>query len=286
MTQETHKSEKSNSEQNDTSTDSEVIRPSPSVEEKLKKIRSRKWFITIFRFDTKIQDFIERSEKWVWSKEVCPTTKKDHWHAYIEYKNARSLMSIKKEIGDAKIEKAKGRIKQAFDYIVKDGDYKTNLPYKKKKPLKLIDKLFEWQQEVIDICKTEPNDRTVNWYYSLEGSKGKTSLIKYMVIKYNALVIGGKASDIANGLKNYFEANEEYPEVVLMNLTRECKNLSYKGLEQIKDGLVVNTKYECSQHVFNSPHLFVFSNMLPDKSKLSKDRWNIKCLDKISAESF
>lgn len=249
----------------------------PQLSEKLKKIRGRKWFITIFDFNTKIQNFIESAKYWIWSKEICPETKRDHWHAFIEFENARTKYSLAKILGKGQIDKARGKLNECINYVKKDGDFKTNI--KMPKPLKLIDKLYPWQQSIIDIINKEADDRTVNWYYSEEGSKGKTQLIKLLAVKYKALVIGGRVQDIANGLKNYHEANGEYPELVCMNLARDVKNLSYKGLEMIKDGLVINTKYECSQHIFNSPHLFVFANMRPKEEKLSKDRWNIVNLD-------
>lgn len=247
----------------------------PSI--KLKKIRGRKWFITIFDFNTKIQSFIESAKNWIWCKEVCPTTKRDHWHAFVEFENAKTKYVMAKNLGKGQIEKAKGKLKECCNYAMKDGNYRTNIVL--PKPLKLITNLYDWQKKIIELIKTEPDDRTVNWYYSMEGNKGKTQLIKYLVVNHKALVIGGDAKSIANGLKNYHEEHSIYPEVVCMNLARDVKNLSYKGLEQIKDGLVVNTKYECSQHVFNSPHLLVFANMRPNEKKLSIDRWNIVNLD-------
>lgn len=247
------------------------------LSEKLKSIRSRKWFVTIFNLTQKIQDYIESAEKWIWAKEICPTTKKEHWHAYLEFENARTKYTLAKHLGKGQIEKARGKLKECMNYVSKDGNFKTNI--KLPKPVKIITELYQWQKDLVALLNTEPDDRTVNWYYSIEGAKGKTQMAKYLAINHKALIIGGKASDIANGLKNYHTEHECYPDVVLMNLSRDVKSLSYKGLEQIKDGLVVNTKYECSQHIFNSPHLIVFANIKPDTSKLSKDRWNIINLD-------
>lgn len=254
---------------------------SSSSADKLEKIKARKWFITFWEMTSKTQEFIEKQKSWVWAKETCPTTKKVHFHAYIESKHQITFKTLQNTF-DKKcdLQKAKGKPIQAFEYVAKDGDYKTNMPFKRKKPLKIITELYDWQKEVISIIEKEADDRTVHWYYSKQGSKGKTQMAKYLAVHHQALIIGGKASDIANGLKNYNEMNKTYPEVVLMNLARDVKNLSYKGMEMIKDGLVVNTKYECSQHIFNSPHLIVFANMEPDYKKLSKDRWHVVNLDK------
>jgi len=46
-------------------------------------------------------------------------------------------------------------------------------------------------------------------------------------------------------------------------------------LESIKNGLFFSGKYESTQVVMNSPHLIIFANEPPDKSKMSADRWHI-----------
>ena len=68
--------------------------------------------------------------------------------------------------------------------------------------------------------------------------------------------------------------------LVVFDLPRNNGNkISYSALESIKNGLIVNTKYETGSKLFNSPHIIVFSNMQPDVTAMSGDRWVIKCLD-------
>jgi hypothetical protein len=47
----------------------------------------------------------------------------------------------------------------------------------------------------------------------------------------------------------------------------------------LKDGLLINTKYECAVKTAlsetGSSHVFIFMNAYPDFSKLSLDRWHI-----------
>lgn len=241
--------------------------------------RSRKWMVTLWDWSQKSQDFIQKQKEWIWGEEICPTTGRKHWHAYFESKNQVRFSTLKSQFGKCDIQKCKGTPKQNFDYISKDGKFKTNMKYKVQKPLKIIKDLYPWQQQIVDIVKQEPDDRTVYWVWSAEGCKGKTSLIKYLVVNHDALVVGGKVSDISNSLHNYREEKEYYPELICINLARDARNLSYKGIEAVKDGLVTNTKYECRQHVFNSPHVIVFANNLPNFEMLSKDRWKIINLD-------
>lgn len=52
-----------------------------------------------------------------------------------------------------------------------------------------------------------------------------------------------------------------------------------KIIEQIKNGIYFSGKYESQMKYDKPPHVVVFSNTMPDQSKLSADRWNIVFLD-------
>lgn len=245
----------------------------------VKKIQSRKWFITKNNY-SKLQKSwiikeIDLAKTYALCFEVGKISKLEHFHAYLEYKNPKELGYFENGLGDAQIAKAKGTAQQCLKYCDKGDLYKTNI----KRPIKLIllerTKFYPWQESVMTIIATPPNDRTVNWFWKHLGKQGKTQLCKYLIVKEKALIIGGRYEDIINGLNNYHEEHNEYPTVVIMNLARNNQNVSYSGIESIKDGLCVNTKYKCAQHVFNSPHIFVFANIEPDKERLSLDRWNI-----------
>ena len=51
--------------------------------------------------------------------------------------------------------------------------------------------------------------------------------------------------------------------------------VSYQAIEEVKNGILFNNKYEAKMVVFNNPHVVVFSNFEPDYKALSSDR--IKC---------
>ena len=143
------------------------------------------------------------------------------------------------------------------------------------KPIKILENLYEWQEEIVKMCLSEPDDRTINWFWEDKGGIGKSTFIKYMVVKYNALLCqGGKHSDIINLV---FNTDMEQSNIVMFDIPRAHKsNISYSALECIKNGMVCNTKYETGVKVFNSPHIIVFANYPPDITMLSMDRWNIK----------
>lgn len=65
-----------------------------------------------------------------------------------------------------------------------------------------------------------------------------------------------------------------FPEIVVLNIPKDKDQfISYQAIEAIKDGCIVNTKYESGGLIFNSPHLIIFANAEPNYTKLSEDRW-------------
>lgn len=58
---------------------------------------------------------------YIYQREICPETKKEHWQGYIEFLKPQYLNRIKEIIGDetAHIEKRKGTQKQAIEYCKK-----------------------------------------------------------------------------------------------------------------------------------------------------------------------
>ncbi|MBA7548452.1 hypothetical protein ES705_40910 [subsurface metagenome] len=131
---------------------------------------------------------------------------------------------------------------------------------------------YGWQKQVIDIIATEPDERTIHWFWEPTGNVGKTCLCKYLVVKHNALMLTGKSNDMYNMLAKYPDKQE----LILVDCPRSQQDyINYGAMEQIKNGLVFSGKYEGAQLVFNCPHIFVFANQEPDLSKMSGDRWNI-----------
>lgn len=131
------------------------------------------------------------------------------------------------------------------------------------------DDLKPWQEEAIDKLGDQ-SDREVLWVYDKEGGKGKTWLSKYLLVNHGAhLSKGGKSADMA------YAYNHE--ELVAIDLVREKEEYTnYAIIEQFKDGLVQSTKYESKLKLKGGlVQVIVFSNWLPDFTKLSMDRWRL-----------
>ena len=124
-----------------------------------------------------------------------------------------------------------------------------------------------WQSELVAKLSEVPDDRTIHWYYDMEGNKGKSYFAKNYAGS-NYYVNGGKSADIFYGY--------EYQSVIFFDLARMKQDIvQYDVMEAFKNGQFYSTKYESKLVRFNVPHVVVFSNFYPDLGKLSSDRWNI-----------
>lgn len=175
-------------------------------------------------------------------------------------------------------EKCKGSDNDNIKYCMKDGKIyyggDINIPAK----VNIIKDLYKWQTDLEEILINCNSDRFIYWIYENEGNAGKTSFIKYMYDKYKCLICaGGKKGDVINLVFN----GKEYlcsmgKKMILWNIPRCNKDgISFNALEEVKDGIIVNYKFETGCFICNSPTICIFSNCLPDVSKLSLDRWKI-----------
>jgi len=207
-----------------------------------------------------------------------------HLQIYCRFEKETRRTSIKNAIGiEFYIELTRKSIgktiddmdKDNFIYCSKGGNYVSNYKYKQIKPIKLIDKLYSWQEEIKSLCQSEPDGRSIHWLIDYEGGKGKSSFCKYMAIKHNVLVIqGGKLTDIMNII---FNSDMNEIDCVFIDVPRKNTNkVSYNAIECILNGMITNTKFETGVKIFNAPHVFVFSNFAPDTKHMSFDRWDIK----------
>lgn len=164
-----------------------------------------------------------------------------------------------------------------------DGPWSNMKNFKFKKAVKdpMDGKIwYKWELELMEILNNEPDDRNVFWYWSTEGKTGKSSFCKHLVLKHNAIIVGGKASDAHFGIMNRIEKGLDC-KIVVFNISRASgKKLSYVGIESIKNGMFFSAKYESGMVVFDIPHVVVFANYEPMFEKLSMDRWKVVNIDK------
>lgn len=125
---------------------------------------------------------------------------------------------------------------------------------------------FPWQQKVLDLVAAVPDARHIYWIYDPIGNHGKTYMAKYLVQEHNAFYTnGGKSVDLA-----YAFSGEP---VVVFDYVRDAQEfVGYGVIEQLKNGILMSTKYESGVKRFPVPHVFVFANFRAATGKFSEDR--------------
>jgi len=209
-------------------------------------------------------------------QEECGESGTPHLQGYLKLKTKARPISIFKDAFKAHWEKCRN-VAAAIEYTQK-AETRTGKQFVKGlrivRPLKCLklEQLYDWQKNVVDIVEQEPDDRTIHWYWEGIGNVGKSALVRYLVIRHNALLVSGKSADIKFLISQQCQA----PDIILYDIPRTAENyINYTALEEIKNGVFCSSKYESKMCVINPPHIICFANFEPNLLAMSDDRWNV-----------
>lgn len=233
--------------------------------------------------DTVIQDIIEictlRGYLYCIGEEVGEKGT-PHLQGYMEFPNPKQWKTVQNLFKKkAHIEKAKGNRKANLKYCKKDGKFHSNFPVPlKEQILAKYENVewYDWQKKIIALHDEPAGDRKIVWVTDYIGNRGKSFLTRYMVVKFNIILADGKKADIFHQIAKRLEDtdNEDVFDMVILDIPRHNQEfINYGLLEQLKNGCIMSGKFEGGTFVFNSPHVIVMSNELPDYTKFSQDRW-------------
>jgi len=131
--------------------------------------------------------------------------------------------------------------------------------------------LYDWQQDLKDQLRTEPDSRKVIFVVDTKGNKGK-SWFAHWYCKNNEkafLMRPGKHADMAYLVPQPLR-------VLFLDCTRtQVEYLPYTFLEEMKDGYLMSTKYESCVKKYDLLHVVVLMNQFPDTTALSEDRYHV-----------
>ncbi len=254
--------------------------------------QSKKWCFTLNNYKDEWieqieQVFIAKGYKYVFGQEVGESGT-PHLQGYIESEKKLRPSEIKFG-GDLEWsrfhweKKSKwSTVKQASEYCTKDGLYRTNMYFVPKYTLEID--LYDWQKTILDIVRSEPDDRSIYWIWESKGCTGKTTFQKYLFMKEERVIVtGGNANDMKNGIIEYEKKNGWLPRTVCINIPRVNEgHYSVAGIESIKDMFFYSGKYEGGMVCGANPHVLIFSNHPPDQEQMSEDRWRVYDLNDLS----
>ncbi len=259
-----------------------------------KDTRSRTWMFTLNNYtdqDIETVDAVcKKATKWIYGKEVGEQGT-PHLQGYLRFKNQMLFSTLRMQLPGANILMATKGDGHNYTYCSKDGDFNTNMTAPKVKLTRAV--MFEevlqtynnvhwkeWQQDVLDIIKTETkttNTRSIHWIWENTGNVGKSFLAKYIMVKNTGVIIcGGKSTDIYQQVNVMIEGGVK-PAIVIYDVPRtmdDMKYVSYTALEKVKDASLYASKYEGGGCVWTpAPIVICFANQPPHREKMSADRW-------------
>ncbi|AHC72280.1 satellite replication initiator protein [Pea necrotic yellow dwarf alphasatellite 3] len=130
--------------------------------------------------------------------------------------------------------------------------------------------LRPWQDSILEAIQLPPNYRDVLWVYGPNGGEGKSTFARHLSLKDGwGYLPGGKTQDMMHLITAEPKNNWVF------DIPRVSSDyINYGVIEQVKNRVMVNTKYEpvIMRDDNNPVHVIVFANCLPDVTKLSEDR--------------
>lgn len=267
-------------------TKSKTSKNSNYREDKKKKAKNAYNAVTTYdftSFDTdllKTKDILKKyCKKWCFQLEECPTTKKNHYQGRLSLKVKERLASVRnKFIGWSIRITSSANIKNDF-YVSKE-DTRLEGPWMDTDeefyiPLQVrnVTKLHTWQQQIIDSSLVF-NDRIINVLYNPIGCVGKSIICSYCAVHKI-----GRNVPFFKDFKDIMRIIMCAPtaKLYLFDIPRAIKkdklNEFYAGIECIKNGYAFDDRFKFKEKYFDSPCIWVFTNVLPDKDYFSNDRW-------------
>jgi len=173
-------------------------------------------------------------------------------------------------------------------YCMKD-DTRVEGPWTDKDPVpqfetvevkKLNQKgLTEWQTTIKEMIEVGYDGRSINVVYCPEGNIGKSSFTEWL-----------EWADIAYELPMMRLMEDIMQAVMCVNINRRWNAFTidmpramkkeklfdfFSGIECLKNGVAYDKRYSFKKLRFNRPHIWIFTNDVPDVALMSRDRWKI-----------
>ncbi len=251
----------------------------PRNTKKVGSLESRHWFFTFNNYTVEdikeLEAYFDSKGDYLFQEEIGEKGTK-HLQGQVSFKSVRDTGFQAKLSNKIHWEITKNK-NAAINYckkaVTRNGTLYTNMDFDVIEDPLEGKTLYSWQQNIIDIINSKPDDRSIHWIVDRNGNSGKSALCKHIVLKHKrTIAVSGKASDI----KYAVASCKLKPKTIMWDVPRtSMEYISYEAIETIKNGLFFVNKYESQQIVMNPPHIIIFANEEPVYSLLTKDRWKV-----------
>ena len=141
-----------------------------------------------------------------------------------------------------------------------------------KRPGLVDGPLRPWQQNINNIVSNEADDRKVVFVVDENGNSGKSWLTRYWISSRcgTQFLSVGKRDDLAYSV-------DIESDLFVFDIPRgSMEYVQYGVFEQLKNRVIYSPKYNSQTKVLKStPHVVVFCNEEPDRTKMTHDRYHV-----------
>lgn len=141
--------------------------------------------------------------------------------------------------------------------------------------------LRPWQQSIKDSAE-KFEDRIINLIYDPIGNNGKSTIAAICEILHGGIdmpPINDYKELIQLACNICMDTNNRTPKIMFFDMPRAVRKDQlyglYSAIEQIKKGKLYDCRYHYKAYWIDSPQIWVFTNVMPELSMLSLDRWKI-----------
>lgn len=161
-----------------------------------------------------------------------------------------------------------------WDYERKEGDYWTSDDTNNIRKVR-FGKPNRVQREILRIVKTQ-SDRQIDVWLDKNGNHGKTWLTLHLYELGRALVVP-RSSTTPEKMSAFVCSAYKREEFIIVDIPRSRKidGGIYESLEELKDGLVFDSRYSGKSRNIRGVKIIVFTNTPLDVKRLSYDRWRL-----------
>lgn len=143
------------------------------------------------------------------------------------------------------------------------------------KDVENMKELWPFQKKIFNDHKIY-DERTINMVIDTIGNKGKTRCTRYCCINGDAEEIPF-AKDFRDIMRMSYDLGPRkcYFIDLPRALPKDRMKEFFAGLEKLKSGYAFDDRHRLKVRRFDPPNIYIFSNIYPDTSLLSKDMWKI-----------
>lgn len=226
---------------------------------------AKQWCFTLNNYNEEDLEFLSSTvphfEKCIIGKEVS-STGTPHLQGYVKFKDKKRPLSLFPNLGAHWEKKSKFSTEMDnYNYCTKEGNIFLNIGFPKPPRTISVTQFYPWQKRLADIF-AEPCDwdsRDIHWVYGDYGI-GKTQFAKWLCVHRGGVVIGGTHKHMLA------QVQKAQAGLYIILLSKGDNKVSYRAIEQIKDGLFTSAFGTDNNHmtIMDSPHILIIGNEPPD----------------------